>query len=164
MQLDVSSTFLAILPWYITETVMLQAVTGMFHVGAENLTQKFRISPSVSDPVVITDCRFRNKSAGAENKIGDGAGAGKEGKNGAKAAAGRSAAFEKRRMQRQVANGLGLNANGGNADGQEGGKPGGEEKESPADMMQKLWTVENLLTVETEWFRSASSWLESKRL
>ena len=60
-------------------------------------------------------------------------------------------------MQREVAKKLGLNANAGNAEGGEDAKAGGEVKESPADIMQKLWTVENLLTVETEWFRSVFS-------
>lgn len=54
-------------------------------------------------------------------------------------------------MQRQVAHKLGLNGeNNAGGDGEAGGG------ESAADIMKKLWTVENLLTVETEWFRCAS--------
>lgn len=91
-------------------------------------------------------CRFRNKDATENNSDGTGT----EGTGEARSSTIRSAAYEKRRMQRKVATKLGMGASGGSAD-----RGGGEEKESPGDIMKKLWTVENLLTVETEWFRYA---------
>lgn len=99
-------------------------------------------------------CRFRNKNAPDKPNGGE---TGQERKAvGETPSSVRSAAYEKRRMQRQVANRLGLTAGGLGGSNAEEGKDGGEQKEeSAADVMQKLWTVENLLTVETEWFRFA---------
>jgi hypothetical protein len=76
----------------------------------------------------------------------------KDGLDGARASAARSAAYEKRRMQQRVAKQLDLDTDWvctSDADG----KGSGQEKENPADIMKMLWTVENLLTVETEWVR-----------
>jgi hypothetical protein len=91
--------------------------------------------------------RYRNKKSAqiSNNRV-----AGKESQDSSKAAV-RLAAYEKRRMQQRVAKQLDLDGDWGSANAKDG-KSSGEDKETAADIIKMLWTVENLLTVETEWF------------